>query len=67
MGKSEKIKAEVPYNDLREWMHAAEKLGELRVAKGYDWQEQIGMAASYSLIQGFDESSGYRKQMSKLI
>ena len=45
MGKSEKIKAEVPYNDLREWMHAAEKLGELRVAKGYDWQEQIGMAA----------------------
>ena len=45
MGKSAKIKVEVPYNDLREWMHEAEKLGELRVAKGYDWQEQIGMAA----------------------
>jgi len=45
MAKSTKIKAEVSYNDLRDWIDEAEKLGELRVAKGYDWQEQIGMAA----------------------
>lgn len=35
----------VPYGDLREWISEADKLGELRVAEGYNWEEQIGMAA----------------------
>lgn len=37
--------AQVPYGDLREWISEADKLGELRVAEGYNWEEQIGMAA----------------------
>jgi UbiD family decarboxylase len=36
---------EVPYDDLRDWIAEADKLKELRVAEGYNWQEEIGMAA----------------------
>ena len=43
--RSHNIKLDVPYDDLREWIAQADKLGELRVAEGYDWEEQIGMAA----------------------
>ena len=45
MGKSKNIEFEIPYNDLREWISEAEKMGELRVAKGNTWEEEIGMAA----------------------
>ncbi len=38
-------KARVPYDDLREWIVEADKLGELVRANGYSWQEDIGMAA----------------------
>ena len=44
MGKDQGVKANVPYSDLREWISEADKLGELRRAEGYDWEEQIGMA-----------------------
>ena len=43
--RSHNIKLDVPYDDLRGWFAQADKLGELRVAEGYDWEEQIGMAA----------------------
>lgn len=33
------------YEDLREWLEEADKLGELRVVKGASWQEDIGLAA----------------------
>ena len=33
------------YEDLREWIAQAEKLGEIRVVRGASWQEEIGMAA----------------------
>lgn len=36
---------EIPYTDLREWIIQADKLGEIRVVKGANWQEEIGMAA----------------------
>ncbi len=45
MKNHEKIKANVVYDDLREWIAEADKLGELRVGEGYNWEEQIGMAA----------------------
>ena len=45
MSDSESIRANVLYSDLREWIAEAEKLGELRLAEGYNWEEQIGMAA----------------------
>jgi len=33
------------YDDLRDWIDAADRLGELRHLKGASWQEGIGMAA----------------------
>ena len=38
-------KSRVRYDDLREWIAEADKLGELVRANGYSWQEDIGMAA----------------------
>jgi UbiD family decarboxylase len=35
----------IPYDDLREWIAEADRLGELRHVKGANWQEEIGMAA----------------------
>lgn len=70
MGNDQGIKANVPYNDLREWISEADRLGELRSAEGYGWEEQIGMAAEllqhnenapaalFDKIPGFPE--GYR-------
>lgn len=33
------------YNDLREWIVEATKLGEIEIVRGASWQEDIGMAA----------------------
>ena len=35
----------IAYDDLREWLAATERLGELRHLKGASWQEDIGLAA----------------------
>jgi UbiD family decarboxylase len=43
------IKPNLRYTDLREWIALAEELGEVRVAKGLTWQEEIGMAAEVVL------------------
>jgi UbiD family decarboxylase len=59
--------ARVAYDDLREWIVEAERLGELIRANGYSWQEEIGMAAE--LLQHdakahaalFDNVPGYPK------
>jgi len=40
-----KGKIAVEYEDLREWVALADKLGETRVITGASWEEQIGMAA----------------------
>jgi len=37
------------YEDLREWIAEAEKLGEIRIVKGATWQEEIGLAAELVL------------------
>ena len=57
----------IPYEDLREWIAQAEKLGEIRHVKGASWQEDIGMATE--LVQHdenapcviFDEIPGCKK------
>lgn len=36
----------IGYRDLRDWMAAAENLGELRHVRGANWQEEIGLAAN---------------------
>ena len=59
--------ARVPYDDLREWIVEADKLGELVRASGYSWQEDIGMAAELlqhdakAPVALFDEIPGYPK------
>jgi len=34
----------IPYDDLRQWMAEADKLGELRKVDGATWEEDIGLA-----------------------
>jgi 4-hydroxy-3-polyprenylbenzoate decarboxylase len=55
----------VEYNDLRSWMAAAERLGELKRVTGASWQEDIGQVAEMlihtlgSPAVLFDEVPGY--------
>jgi len=37
--------ARIAYDDLREWLSEAERLGEVRLVRGANWQEDIGLAA----------------------
>ena len=59
--------ARVAYDDLREWIVEADKLGELVRANGYSWQEDIGMAAELlqhdakAPVALFDKIPGYPK------
>ena len=39
----------VAYSDLREWIEAARKLGEIREVKGLSWQQDIGTVAEMAL------------------
>jgi 4-hydroxy-3-polyprenylbenzoate decarboxylase len=39
------IAANIAYDDLRQWLVLAERLGEVRTVKGASWQEDIGLAA----------------------
>ena len=50
----ENTQAKIGCNDLREWIAEADKLGELRGAEGYSWEEEIGMAAE--LLQHNDDA-----------
>ncbi|MGB7543214.1 MAG: UbiD family decarboxylase [Burkholderiales bacterium] len=57
----------VPYDDLREWIAQADKLGETRVVKGASWQEDIGLASDLVMHSDtapcliFDEVPGFPK------
>ena len=37
--------ARIAYDDLREWLSEAKRLGEVRIVCGANWQEDIGLAA----------------------
>jgi 3-polyprenyl-4-hydroxybenzoate decarboxylase len=39
------VAAHIAYDDLREWLALAERLGEVRTVRGASWQEDIGLAA----------------------
>jgi 4-hydroxy-3-polyprenylbenzoate decarboxylase len=45
MSAGSNVKGEIAYDDLREWLAYAERLGEVRHVKGASWQEDIGLAA----------------------
>jgi len=45
MNQHSNIKSAIAYDDLREWLSMAERLGEVRNVSGATWQEDIGLAA----------------------
>jgi 4-hydroxy-3-polyprenylbenzoate decarboxylase len=45
MNDQSNFTAGIAYDDLREWLAYAERLGEVRTVKGANWQEDIGLAA----------------------
>ena len=45
MAAGSNVKAHIAYDDLREWLAAAERLGEVKHLKGATWQEDIGLVA----------------------
>ena len=42
---SSNLEAHIDYDDLRQWLDHAERLGEVRHVKGASWEEDIGLAA----------------------
>ena len=46
------VKASIAYDDLRDWLSSAERLGEVRHVSGASWQEDIGLAAEAVLREG---------------
>jgi UbiD family decarboxylase len=67
MPQQSNVKAAIGYDDLREWLAAAEALGEVRNVNGASWQEDIGLAAEAILREEsgpcvvFDEIPGSPK------
>jgi 4-hydroxy-3-polyprenylbenzoate decarboxylase len=59
--------AHIAYDDLRQWLALAERLGEVREVKGASWEEDIGLAAETILRAEdgpcvvFDEVKGCAK------
>jgi hypothetical protein len=39
------VAARIDYDDLREWLAHAERLGEVRTLQGASWEEDIGLVA----------------------
>ncbi len=42
---NENVGGKICYDDLRQWLCQAERLGEVRKVEGANWQEDIGLAA----------------------
>src|SRR5437764_3442778 len=45
MAQGSNVAAHIAYDDLREWLALAERLGEVKTVRGATWQEDIGLAA----------------------
>src|SRR5258706_8554518 len=45
MSEHKNVTAHIAYDDLRQWLALAERLGEVREVKGASWEEDIGLAA----------------------
>src|SRR5205085_8533838 len=45
MTERSNVAAHIAYEDLREWLALAERMGEVRIVRGASWQEDIGLAA----------------------
>jgi UbiD family decarboxylase len=45
MSDQSNFTANITYDDLRDWLSCAERLGEVRVVRGATWEEDISLAA----------------------
>src|SRR5258706_14348205 len=67
MTERKNVAAHIAYDDLRQWLALAERLGEVREVKGATWEEDIGLAAEAILRAEdgpcviFDEVKGCAK------
>jgi hypothetical protein len=50
--RSNNNKGEIAYDDLREWLLQADRLGEVRIVRGARWEKDIGLAAEAVLRLG---------------
>ena len=50
----------IGYDDLREWLAMAERLGEVRTVKGANCEEDIGLAAEAGAARGKQPLRGVR-------
>jgi 3-polyprenyl-4-hydroxybenzoate decarboxylase len=44
-GARSNLEPRLPYDDLRQWLEQARKLGEVKDVSGLSWQEDIGIVA----------------------
>ena len=51
--------AHVAYTDLREWLAAADRLGEVRTVTGANTEEDMGLAAE-AVVRAALERAGWR-------
>src|SRR5437764_14378385 len=49
MTERSNVAAHIAYDDLREWLALAERMGEVRIVRGASGQEDIGLAAEAGL------------------
>jgi UbiD family decarboxylase len=70
---SDPVEPQWRYNDLREWLSEADKLGEVKTVLGASWQEEIGLASDVVIPSDdgpaiiFDEVPGCPKGFRLLI
>jgi len=48
-GGRSNIEPRLPYDDLRQWLDEARRLGEVKEVSGLNWQRDIGMVAGVAL------------------
>ena len=53
-GAGPNVEHRIAYDDLREWIAEADRLGELEVVKGASWEQDIGLACT--LVKYSDET-----------
>ena len=54
---SSNIAPRIVYEDLREWLDEARKLGEVKDVSGLSWQQDIGMIAG---VAPHDDNAPFR-------
>jgi len=53
-GRQDNLRHLLVYEDLRDWISEADRLGELREVRGASWEQDIGLACT---VVKYDENS----------